>query len=497
MKNTTKRWLWLLPTLYWAPNALADYQTDIGYRDLQTQLGFNTPTGANVKVAQVEASTVVKTALDFPIFAPDTQLAQFAGKTFSFPGSVQSTSPSSHATGVATLFYGNNSIATGIDRVTVYEANTWLRSLVTPTASAPVNGSRVFNHSWVGKSDTPAETGNLLRLIDRQVQLNETVQVVGMDNNARESPLIGNAFNVIAVGRSDGRHDRGSDAIDAVYVAGRTRPDLVAPQSTTSSATAIVSAAAALLVEAGHQGASQLSNGSTFVGGVGTVYNAERAETLKAALMAGAERVTDNSLLSANLGDYRSAGHQTGNGLDDRLGAGQINILHSYQIIAAGEQDSLEDSAGQQGGAMGLYGFDYDAAFGGANGSNRSARYRFTAETDLNLSATLVWNLNVADNASLTASLHDLSLELLDTTTQTTVAFSNSAVDNTENIWLDLTVGHSYQLLVKSAEAGDFTGDYALAWHTTPLTAPVPVPAAAYLFGSSLLGLGWLGRRKV
>ncbi len=497
MKNTTKRWLCLLPALYWAPNALADYQADIGYGDLQTLLGFNTPTGANVSVTQVEASTVADTALDFPVFAPDTQLVQFAGKTFNFPGSVQSTSPSNHATGVATLFYGNNSIATGIDRVTVYEANTWLRSLATPTASAPVNGSRVFNHSWVGNSDTPAEVSKLLRWVDRQVQRNQTIQVVGMDNNARESPLLGNAFNVIAVGRSDGRHDRGSDAIDSVYSAGRTRPDVVAPQSTTSSATAVVSAAAALLVEVGHKGASQLSNGSTFVGGVGTVYNAERAETIKAALMAGAERVTDNSLLSANLSDYRSAGHQTSNGLDDRYGAGQINILHSYQIIAAGEQDSLEDSAGQQGGEIGLYGFDYDPAFGGANGSNRRASYRFTAETDLNFSATLAWNLTVADNASLSASLHDLNLELFDTTTQTSVAFSNSASDNTENIWLDLAVGHSYQLWVKSAEEGDFTGDYALAWHATPLTAPVPLPAAVYLFGSTLLGLGWMGRRKV
>jgi len=98
-------------------------------------------------------------------------------------------------------------------------------------------------------------------------------------------------------------------------------------------------------VETGHAGALALSKGSTLVSDVGTIYNAERAATIKATLMAGADRVTVNSLATANITDYRSAGHQTSNGLDDRFGAGQLNILHSYQILAAGEQNSLEEGA--------------------------------------------------------------------------------------------------------------------------------------------------------
>lgn len=495
MKNTKNRWLYIIPALYWAPGAFADYKSDIGYADLEALLGVNTPTGASVKVTQVEASAVGVADSAYPIYAPDTTSSQFAFKTFSFPGAA-STSPSGHATGVGSLFYGNNSIANGISNITSYEANAWINSIVTNFVSVPVNGSRIANHSWVGNGDTTAHTGTILRLVDRQVQLNEFIQVVGMANSSSNNPLLGSAYNVIAVGRTDGGHDYGSDAVDSVYSAGRTRPDLVAPQTTTSVAAPIVSAATALLVEAGHSGALGLSNGSTNVNGVGTIYNAERAETIKAALMAGAERVTVNSFATANITDYRSSGHQTSNGLDDRFGAGQLNVLNSYEIIAAGEQNSQEDGGGNAG-AIGLNGFDYDASFGGSSGSNRIATYNFIADADLNLSASLVWNLGVSNNSSLTTTLHDLNLELFDVTTQAVSAFSESTIDNTENLWVSLIMGHSYELLVKSGETNNFSWDYALAWHTSPInTAPVPVPAAFYLFASALAGLGLVGRRK-
>ena len=54
------------------------------------------------------------------------------------------------------------------------------------------------------------------------------------------------AFNAIAVGRSDGNNaQNGTDNVgDSVYVAGRTKPDIVAVADT-STATPIVSGAAA------------------------------------------------------------------------------------------------------------------------------------------------------------------------------------------------------------------------------------------------------------
>ncbi len=493
---STRRWLCLVPALFWAPGVYADYKSDIGYDNLENVLVFSKPTGANIGVVQVEASSVGGSDSANPVYAPDITNSQFAGKTFIFPGAA-STSPSGHATGVGSRFYGNDSIAYGISNITSYETNAWLNSIASETVSAPFDGSRIVNHSWVGNGDKPIAAGAILRLVDRQVELKEAIQVVGMANSAGNSPLLGSAFNVIAVGRNDGGHDTGSDAVDPVYLAGRTRPDVVVPQATTSVAAPVVSAAAALLIETGHDGASALSNDSIDVNDVGRIYNAERAETIKAALMAGADRITANTSTTANITDYRSSGHQTGNGLDNRFGAGQINILHSYQIITAGEQDSSEDSSGGRGGWIDLNGFDYDASFGGSAGSNSVATYKFNADAELILSASLVWNLGVANNSGLTTTLHDLNLELYDATTQTTTALSAGTIDNTENLWVSLVMGHSYELLVKSGETGKFSWDYALTWHMSPIkTSPVPVPGAFYLFASAIAGLGLVGRRK-
>lgn len=223
------------------------------------------------------------------------------------------------------------------------------------------------NHSWVGNTNDHLSNGTILRLVDRLVERSEAIQVTGLTNGLGNSPLLGGSgFNVIAVGRTDGLHQQGSIAVDGLYGAGRTVPTLVVPVGTTSSATAAVSAAATLLVQTGHDGGASLSEGSTAIPGVGTVYNAERSETIKAALMAGADRETHNTTTRAGITDYRSAGHETANGLDSRYGAGQLNMLDSYRILASSEQRSFQ--LGREDIAP--YGFDY-----GAIGLIRRRRY--------------------------------------------------------------------------------------------------------------------------
>ncbi len=488
MNRIKIHWLYIIPAFSWSLSGYADYKTDIGYTDLQTLLGTNIPTGAGVNVMQIEASSVASTDPTYPIYSPDITDPAFTGKTFSFPGA-SSQGVSGHANWVGTIFYGNNAMANGITNIASYEANAWLASIAFNTVSPLSNGARIANDSWVGNGNDATQSNLILSLTDRETQINDLIQVVGMANGPSNNPLLSSAYNVIAVGRTDGGADYSSHAIDTTYTGGRTRPDLVTPETLTSAATPEVSAAAALLIETGHKGTTNLSTNSHTVTGIGTIYDAERAITVKAALMAGADRVTNNTSTTANISDYGTNGHSTINGLDERFGAGQLNVLHSYQIITGGEQNSYEDS-GNKNGNIGLNGFDYDNAFGGLLSSNKTATYKFNAASDSTLTASLVWNAGVANNSSLASTLHHLNLALFDVTTNTNTALSNSTLDNTQNIWAQLATGHNYQLLVTSGESTNFSWDYALAWHINPMTinpAPVPLPNAFYFFGSALL----------
>jgi hypothetical protein len=450
----------------WSSSAFADWKSDIGYTALQSELGANLPTGAGVKVTQVEASSGM----------PDTSNPEFSGKTFTQKNLYLSVS--GHATTVGQLFYGNSSsIAPGITSIDDYDASfyTGTAFLGWGTGRPLISSSRVANHSWVGALDATS-TVNILARLDWVIDRDEFIQAVGMNNGGTNSPLLGSSFDSISVGLSNGGAAHSAYPLTTTPTtpyasASRTKPDLVVPQSATSWATPIVASAAALLVQEGHQ-APSLSTDPVSVSTTNrngdTIYNAERSETVKAALMAGASRT------SSNLSNYTI---NTDNGLNNVLGAGELNILNSYHIIAEGEQNSLEDqSAGS--GIITKTGFDYDPQFGGSSSSNRTGTYVFRALTSGTLSASLVWNLNVAGGADgsfdTTATLSNLGLYLYDTTTSSEVAHYTSAVDNTQNIWLaSLVPNHNYMLEVKAESPDNFLWDYALAWNiNADVTSP-------------------------
>lgn len=460
--------LFLLP----APDLHA-YMADIGYTALQHELGISIPTGAHVRVGQVEAPTNDVSGGAAPVFMPDPSHTGFTEKTITPVGGNPSGLFSDHATAVGNLFYGTaDSIASGITHIDSHDAGHWLNSLATPSDQGTADPSRVYNHSWVGGGNDVHTDGMILRLADRQVTMSQSIHVVGLTNGPDNAPLLGgSAYNVIAVGRTDGHHQQGSVEADRVYGAGRTVPTLVAPMGTTSAAAPVVSAAAALLVQTGHQGGSSLSEGSTTVIGIGTIYNAERPETVKAVLMAGADRETSNSSTTADITDYRSAGHETANGLDSRYGAGQVNILNSYHILAGGEQRSQ-----QNGGAdITAFGFDH-GRIGGLNGTGHAASYFFNATGNVTLLASLGWNLTVSNDAQLTTRLYNLDLSLYDVTHDQLVSTSSSLLDNTENLYFNLLSGNRYEMRVTMNEATNFSWDYALAWRmdTAPARSPFP-----------------------
>lgn len=478
----------------------ADYRADIGHAALVAALGAATPTGAGVRVTQVEANggNDPSDPLYLP-FVSGTSNSLFTGKTLYNRSPYPDTNVSGHAEGVGAFFYGNGaaSIAPGITTIDAYSADDWLgpgflKLGVVPFALPAISPARVANHSWIGDYEVDSLDSSALRRLDWLIQRDESIQVVATSNGGSNLPLLSGSYNAIAVGRTDGGHGQGTVGIpNTIYTAGRTKPDLVAPLEVTSLTTPVVAAAAALLVEVGHAGAGSLSHGSTTNRNSDVIYNAERAVTIKAALMAGADRETANTSTAANITDYRAAGFRSDNGLDTRYGAGQLNVYNAYHIIAAGERDSQQDGDG----AIGPQGFDYDPSFGGTGGSNRTGSYLFDTNglEGATLSASLVWNLAFTGSNLNTATLHNLDLYLFDLADpEQPLASSTSTLDNTENLWLSLFSGRQYELRVTAAGTGTFAASYALAWNI----APVPLPAGVWLFVSALIGLWVVNRRR-
>ena len=459
----------LLPTV-----ATADYKADIGYTKLQQELGVLTPHGMGIRVTQVEGSTQ---ASGQEVWFPDPASAEFVGKTISNASAAPTGLYSEHATSVGGSFYGNSrSIAPGVSNIMAFSANDWmgggaLLTVLGSGGSRPLSStSRVANHSYVG-SATGADS-YALRRVDWLIETDEYLQVVGLGNGAGTSSiaLLGSAYNAIAAGRTDGQTQVGSAALDETYTVGRTRPDLVDPSDYTSTAAPRIASAVAMLVQAGHDNplwsSDPVSTSMTNRAGI-LVRNAERSEVIKAALMAGADRVTHDSS-SIDLLNYRvSSADQTTNGLDRRYGAGQLNVGNSYWILAGGEQGSTEDGNGSS--SVASRGFDYDPAFGGASGSNTTGTYPLPVDARPRvLTAALVWNLDINGgstyNFNPTATLHDLNIEVvnLEEVASPVVAASQSTIENTENIWMIVPAGARYALRVKPA--GSFKWDYGLAW---------------------------------
>ena len=151
---------------------------------------------------------------------------------------------------------------------------------------------------------------------------------------------------------------------------------------------------------------------------------------------------------------------------------------NSYRILASGEQDGLAGNAAgapAESSRADMLGFDYNPAFGGAEGSGREARYCFTApDGPCQLKAVLAWNLKVNEGGAQwdgEAELYDLDLKLfdLDRSAVLPVATSDSWIDNTESIRAQLAPGHTYELRVVCARRqADFLWDYALTWNVAP-----------------------------
>lgn len=460
--------------------AHAGYRDDVGFTKLQADLGATLPTGAGVVVSQVEASVIVDGQ---QTWVPDPSNGDFTGKSITQIYAAPAGLFSGHATAIGQDFYGNTiSTSPGINAISVYWANRWIvEDFLWPSGTRrPLySTSRIVNHSWVGATNNA--DSELLRRLDWVVETDDMLQVVSHAANgvANGNPLFSSAFNVIAVGRSADTANTGSAAVntalgalDSTYIAGRARPDVVAPADSPSTAAGLVSSLVALLVQTGH--ANLASPSYTNRAGL-VIRNAERTEVIKAALMAGADRVTANTI-APNLGLYRdSPANQTSNGLDLRYGAGQVNIRNSYWIMAGGEQDSTEDGGT---GTTTARGFDFDPAFGGSAGANSTASYPLPmSATPQLLTTSLVWNIDINGGTQTVfnnyATFRDLALSVMDVSNPAnpvTVYTSQSTTENTENAWLVIPPGAQYELQVTRGSGSAFSWRYAIAWQLLPDT---------------------------
>jgi hypothetical protein len=461
------------------------YFDQVGYSKLKAQLGTATPTGAGVRVAQIEAHEGSGTNPDPDTadgrydFKPDPTYYEFVpSMLFNVvaPAGTVGADISSHATiVVGRSFYGSTqSLAPGIREVDVYMAGNWhdanylrVGSSYNPRSIAPgaATAARVASHAYIGTFGGAWDLESLERT-DWLVDRDHFIQVVGTANgrNSAPQPEMASAYNVIRVGRLDGEHAIGTANAGGIYTWGRQGIDWVVPASSTSSAVGVGAAAAAFMVETGHARPS-LSTGFETSRSGQTIHYAETSQVVRAALMAGADR---NAVTAAHTADPYL--RNSTNGLSTRYGAGLLNLYNSWHIIDDGEQNSAEDG----GGTARREGWDFDTAFGGLNGSNATGVYTFTRPNAAShFAASLVWNAAVDiakvvsgpnQNLNMAATVHDLNLALYQVTAggDVLIQSSNSTNQNTENLWVPTLSSGDYKLIVSAN--GTFNTEYGLAW---------------------------------
>jgi len=410
----------------------ADWITDGGFPELQAELGGATPTGAGIIVLQSEANEGGSP----PAFMPESSASSpfagsgiFVGKTFTVDSPLGNAS--GHSAGVGSVFYSNSgSVSPGIVNVHVMLADTYINNLAGNAAPSTLAGS-VSNHSWIGNSTNNVSIDErILRAHDFMINRDGVVTCVPLNNGIQAHPIfLANSYNSISVGLRSGQHSQGPSTADGL---GRMKPDIVVNQGLTSYATPGVASAAAMLREA-----------------VKASYAAaDNPQTIKAIILAGASK-------DRLLGWSRPS---TGTPYDAVYGAGELNMLNSYHILAGGRQLPQESTE------IADKGWNFGTAQTAA-----VQRYFFSVPPYGNastFSAVLTWHRTVTRvGINYTTSLPNLDLKLYAsngfTLVPTPISQSVSTLDNVEHLFLRHLPPGQYALEVSTTVDNI---DYGLAW---------------------------------
>ncbi len=438
-----------------ATGPVVDFPQETGYDRLcqrwQNPFPIN---GATVVMGQVEGNLN-------GAYLPDVTIPDFSHVTFQI---VDGDSPvSGHATDVGTLLYGSTiSLTPAITQVKLYKADLQLTGgfLVAPSGlnlldpSGPTNiGVDVLNNSWVMNTGVPPVATQVLRRVDWMADAYDITVVAGTPNDPT-SPipeLISSMYNGITVGLSNGVCSRGPTLFQETdgISAGRCKPDIVAPLPVVSSATAIISSYATMLLDEVHLRAG--AGEDNFAKGVKPV-------VIKSILQTGA-----NKLAGWTRGDPTTADDDETSPLDWQQGAGQVDIDHSELILSTGEQPS---------GWVNWLGWTYEEGI--APGDSRLYAFILDMDTARRFAATLNWNRKITSTGVArtidTAVLPHLQLELY---TYADGAFtllqaSRSPIDNLQHIALPTLDNGVYILRVMNV--GDQSADYGFSWACLPET---------------------------
>lgn len=429
--------------LMWSPLQLkGDLLDDIGYTELAQRLGPSLPAGTTQVISQVEAS-VSSTQL---IYRPNPGRAPVDDIIF-VAESGDGDGTSWHADTVGKYIYGELSPAQGIPEVHAYYADDWIFGGFLQTGendplAPPLPGvGRVHNHSWVARIVNPDpatldELNEILRRLDWAAAQPSTgfLPVVGADNgSSRPLPyLLTQGYHSLTVGLTNGNHSYGTTLTEGT---GRIKPEIVAPLTLTSYATGLVSGAAALLFDAGAGMASSASITPLVV---------------KSVLLAGA---TKEEISGWNRSESQP--------LDDRHGAGELNLNLSHLILEAGPHPKrlTTETVPASGWAV-----DTLAA------TDNHAYWIPVPEGWVldDLSVVLCWEREVTmeDGLPITYMISDLNLDLRKTIapgSSTRVDQSIATVGNVEHCWIgDALAPGEYFIEAVNVSGGNTP--YSLAW---------------------------------
>ncbi len=402
------------------------WHAEVGYTRLVDEFGV-VADGSGAAVALVEGSGGGG-------FMPDLENGEFADKNITQESPGEAT-PSGHATGMGATFFGKtSSVSPGVTEVSCFSANDWMGIwLGAGTRFAPRSLEYgVSNHSYIGDGLPQEVAVNILQRLDFAVDQYGMTTVVGINNGSGNSQpqLLSHAYNIISVGKTDGNHSRGETT---TYGRGRPKPEIVAPAGTTSEATAMVSSAAALIYDAADD------------------TNATQPEVIKAILLAGATK-----------SEFAEWSRTILKPLDEAFGAGELNVYHSYRIVAGGE---AVGSSNQPTSASPHEGWHYNAA---AEADTPTYYSLDLPNGATELSVMLCWNIDVIDNDrnevfDPSTVLADMDLRLFDSTNGFTKVMVDSSIDtagNIEHVYQESLNPGCYTLEVSS----NIAHDYGIAW---------------------------------